>query len=134
LCRNGECLRAGNDRMTYDRTAMLGKYFDRQRARLNITGPLKLFEKRSGPSSTEPLLTIEYGWLPTKERNRGAVETLYVVEVTEREELTQEIVSRTDRMEAGGIMFDDVTWEAPDREPRLWVFYGREVKTGALKR
>lgn len=117
-----------------DRTRLHARQLDRERVRrLGAGAELKFFEKRAG-QATDALLTITSGWLPTKERNRGDVASLFVIEVAEQVEVTPEIAGRTDRLDVNGLLCTLETWDAPDSEPRVWTFYAREIKQGAVKR
>jgi len=119
--------------MTYDRARLIGRRFDRERQRtLGEGARLEFFEKRGGQPD-EPLLTITDGWRVLTERVRGQVETLLRIEVTERDEITPELIARVDRVRSSGMLCGDITFDSPVTEP-VWTIFGREIKQGGVKR
>ena len=121
-----------------NRTRLRARQFDRERERLyGADASLVLFEKLPGKKDAESLnslLAVPGGWLPRTERLRGEVQALKVVDVIEQADLTLAIVQKADRISINGLICNLETWDAPDAEPRMWTFYGREIKQGAVKR
>lgn len=80
----------------------------------------------------ETELEIVGGWYPTKERNRADPNSLYTLEVTEREELTAEMMGQADRLKLNGVLYQ-FNYDPPLEAPRVWTLYATEMKEGGLR-
>ncbi len=105
--------------------------FDVKRELLYGDVTLKFFEKRSG--DPVELVEITSGWLPSSERIRGQIETLFKVEVIDQELLTPDITSRVNRLQWGENYCKVDSQDPPQGEPRMWTFFTKEIKGGAIK-
>ncbi|HEX2881005.1 MAG TPA: hypothetical protein VHO25_15845 [Polyangiaceae bacterium] len=99
-----------------------------------IYGPsvtLKFFEKKTG--AAVQLAEVIGGWLPGEERIRGQIETLFKVRVVEQSALTSDVTSRVNRLQWGDNYCVVNSQDPPQGEPRMWTFFTKEIKTGAIK-
>jgi len=92
---------------------------------------LKFFEKKTGDAIL--LTQITDGWLPDEERIRGQIETLFKVEVIDQEKMTADVTSRVNRLQWGTNYCKVDSQDPPQGEPRIWTFFTKEIKTGAIK-
>lgn len=92
---------------------------------------LKFFEKKTDPPTL--LAEVRDGWLPSSERIRGQIETLFKVEVVDQSLLTSNVTSRANRLQWGNNYCKIDSQDPPQGEPRTWTFFTKEVKTGAIK-
>jgi len=105
---------------------------DRKRTRLKLGRvKLKFFEKLTG--SPVLLAEIESGWCPSSERIRGQIETVFRIDVSDQPLLTANMASRTNRLQWGNNYCKIESQDPPQGEPRIWTFFTKEVKTGAIK-
>lgn len=118
--------------MPVDRARLKFRLFDRQRARLKL-GSVKLqfFEKKTGDAVL--LAELASGWVPDEERIRGQIETLYKVNVVDQAALTLSVTSRVNRLQWGNNYCKVDSQDPPQGEPRMWTFFTKEVKIGAIK-
>ena len=107
--------------------------FDAYREAFEISGSLMLFEKNTGAGENTLLATVEIGWKPDQERIRGLNETLYKVLVIDQDMLTADVMRRVDRLEWGEFYCIVQSAPPPYREPRIWVFFTKEILLGAIK-
>lgn len=118
--------------MPVDRARLKFRLFDRQRARLKLGNvKLKFFEKKTG--DTVLLAELVGGWVPSEERIRGQIETLFKIEVAEQALLTTNVTSRVNRLQWGTNYCTVNSYDPPRGEPRVWTFFTKEIKTGAIK-
>ena len=116
-----------------DISSAYAEAFDAYREAFEISGSLRLFEKNTGAGANTLLATVETGWKPEQERIRGQVETLYKVLVVDQDVFTEEVMKRVDRLEWGNFYCTVQSAPPPYREPRIWVFFTKEILVGALK-
>ena len=118
--------------MPVDRTRLTSRMLDRKRARLKL-GNIKLqfFEKLTGTPTL--LAEIEDGWCPSDERIRGQIESLFKIEVGDQLILTADIAKRANRLQWGANYCSKESYDPPQGEARVWTFFSKEVKTGAIK-
>jgi hypothetical protein len=76
-------------------------------------------------------LEIEYGWLPERQQKFGEVASVRVVKITERYELTPEVMNQADRLKLNGVLHQ-FTFDPPIEEP-LWFLYATEMKAGGIR-
>lgn len=110
---------------------ILRQHFDLARTALHGSVTLKLFEKKSGDLVL--LATVSDGWFPSSERIRGQIEGLFKVEVIEQSVLTSDVTSRVNRLQWGDNYCKVDSQDPPQGEPRLWTFFTKEIKVGAIK-
>lgn len=103
------------------------------REAFEISGSLQLFEKNSGAGPNTLLATVATGWKPEQERIRGQVETLYKILVVDQDMLTPDIMDRVDRLAWENFYCTVQSAQPPYREPRIWVFFTKEILIGAIK-
>jgi hypothetical protein len=113
------------------RAARLLNKFRRRALGEGVT--LKLFEKKPGVAD-EPLLVITDGWYPHSERATAETATTLLVEIVEQDDMTTEVMAKTDRVEIAGVRYMLENWESPLKSPRLWQLFLRELKPGAPRR
>jgi len=92
---------------------------------------LQFFEKKTGA----PLLLAEItdGWLPEEERIRGQIETLFKIEVVDQRDLPVEVAAQVNRLQWGDNYCVVESYDPPQGEPRIWTFFTKEIKIGAIK-
>jgi hypothetical protein len=91
-----------------------------------------LFLVLNAGTATESELEIVGGWYPTTERNHADPNSLYTIEVADRDELTGDVMAQADRLKLNGVLCT-FTYDPPLKSPRRWVLYGVEMKEGGLK-
>ncbi|HEX7313297.1 MAG TPA: hypothetical protein VF297_05225 [Pyrinomonadaceae bacterium] len=116
--------------MAYDRTELKRKLFDRERARKWEGVSLVLVLDAGTAEQSE--LEIDGGWLPKEERKFGEVNSMYTIEVTDREELIADVMNRADRLRLGEVLYQ-FNHKSPTGQPSLWVLYAEELKAGGLR-
>lgn len=114
-------------------TKAYAEAFDAYREAFQISGCLKLFEKNTGSGPNTLLATLYTGWKPDQERIRGQVETLYKVLVVDQDVLTPDVMKRVDRLEWDDFYCTVQSAPPPYREPRIWVFFTKEIVLGAIR-
>lgn len=118
--------------MSLNRSRLAFRVLDRKRERLKLGNvKLQFFEKLNGPATL--LAEITQGWAPSEERIRGQIETLFKVEVGDQSALTTEVATRTNRIQWGNNYCKVDSQDPPQGEPRMWTFFTKEIKTGAIK-
>jgi hypothetical protein len=96
---------------------------------------LQFFEKKAGQAGLgAPLFAVTSGWNATKERNRGEVATLFVIEIVEQEGVEADKVARSNRVNVAGTLCVVERFSPPVEQPRMWTVYAREEKVGDIKR
>jgi len=107
------------------------KAFNKIRKLLYGNVTLKLFEKKT--SDAVLLAEITDGWLPDEERIRGQIESLIKIEVIDQDLLTPDVTSRVNRLQWGDNYCKIDSQDPPQGEPRMWTFFTKEIKVGAIK-
>lgn len=83
-------------------------------------------------TAEESEVGVEGGWYPTKERNQADPNSLWTIEVADREELTAEVMAQADRLKLNGVLYQ-FNYDPPLEAPRRWVLYATEMKEGGLR-
>lgn len=90
-----------------------------------------LFLILNAGTGEESELEINYGWISERQQKFGEVESVRLIKITEREELTAEVMNTADRLRLNGVVhtfnFD------PPIEEVWWVLYATEMKTGGIR-
>lgn len=107
--------------------------FDGYREAFELPSALQFLEKKAGQDQPSVLLEIHGGWKPSEERLRGQVETLFTLLVADRNSMTPDVMSRVNRIQWGDNYVGGITYNPPTKEPRIWTFFAKEVKVGAIK-
>lgn len=116
--------------MAYDRTQLKAKFFDRERARKLPDATLVLVLNAGTAEQSE--VTIQDGWWPERQQKFGEVNSIFKIFVTARDELTAETMRQADRVKLDGVLYQ-FNHDPPLDEPRLWVLYATEFKTGGMR-
>ena len=116
--------------MAYDRTAQRARLFDRERARLLPDATLVLVLNAGTGDQAD--LAVDGGWFPFKEHKFGEVNSVYKIEITDRDGLTAEVMGEADRLRLDGALYQ-FNYDPPLAEPRVWTLYAEELKTGGMR-
>jgi hypothetical protein len=104
--------------------------FDRGRARARIEGDLTLI--LDAGSEDEDEFVISGGWYPFNEHRPSEPNSIFRIEVVERDELTTEIMARADRLRMQGVTYA-FSYDPPPSSPFAWTLYATELKEGGLR-
>lgn len=110
-------------------TQRLAARFDRLRERQAPDAELILVLDAGTPEESE--VEVEGGWLHFKEHRFGEVGSIYRIEVTDRDELTTELMSQADRLKLNGVPYQ-FNYDPPLEAPKVWTLYATELKEGGL--
>ena len=113
-----------------ERTRKRAWLLDRARRRAGIDWDLTIVLNAGTPDESE--VTVNDGWFPFTERRHGEVNSIYRVEVTERAELSPEVMSQADRLKLNGVLYG-FNYDPPVSAPKVYEFYATELKEGGLR-
>lgn len=104
--------------------------FDAERTEL-FDPDSTLFLILNAGTAEESELEIEYGWTSERQQRFGEVASIRLVKITERYELTAEVMNQADRLKLNGVLHQ-FNSDPPIEDP-WWTLYATEMKAGGIR-
>jgi hypothetical protein len=113
-----------------DITEAYAEAFDAEREAL-FDEDSSLFLILNAGTAEESELEVEGGWISERQQKFGEVASIRIIKITERYELTPEIMNQADRARLNSVVHQ-FNFDPPVEDP-WWTLYATEMKAGGIR-
>jgi hypothetical protein len=113
-----------------DITEAYAEAFDAEREAL-FDPDSTLFLVLNAGTAEESELEVEGGWISERQQKFGEVNSVRLIKITERYELTPDVMNQADRLRLSGVLHQ-FNSDPPVEDP-WWTLYATEMKAGGIR-